>query len=167
MPELYRADHVGSLLRPAEVKDARAAFQQGTLDQERLREVEDRAILDALQRQEKAGVDIFSDGEFRRTGFQNDLIEAVEGYITTDEPAVVRVWHGPGGEPREQGTRQVVGSKLRQVRRLTEQQSSFLREHVPGRYKVTVPSPSQFPLSATSRALPTGFTPPVPNCSGR
>ena len=164
MPELYRADHVGSLLRPVAVKDARAAFQQGTLQQgtlaqERLREAEDRAILDALQRQERAGVDIFSDGEFRRTGFQNDLIEAVEGYITTDEPAVVRVWHGPGGEPREQGTQQVVGSKLRQVRRLTEHQSSFLREHVPGRYKVTVPSPSQFPAISYQPGITDQFYP--------
>ena len=164
MSELYRADHVGSLLRPVAVKDARAAFQQGTLQQgtlaqERLREVEDRAILDALQRQERAGVDIFSDGEFRRTGFQNDLIEAVEGYINTDEPAVVRVWHGPGGEPREQGTRQVVGSKLRQVRRLTEHQSSFLREHVPGRYKVTVPSPSQFPAISYQSGITDQFYP--------
>ena len=164
MPELYRADHVGSLLRPVAVKDARAAFQQGTLQQgtlaqERLREVEDRAIFDALQRQERAGVDIFSDGEFRRTGFQNDLIEAVEGYITTDDPAVVRVWHGPGGEPREQGTRQVVGSKLRQVRRLTEHQSSFLREHVPGRYKVTVPSPSQFPAISYQPGITDQFYP--------
>ncbi len=159
MPELYRADHVGSLLRPAEVKDARIAFQQGTLDQERLREAEDRAILNALQRQERAGVDVFSDGEFRRTGFQNDLIEAVEGYITTDEPAVVRVWHGPGGEPREQGTRQVVGSKLRQVRRLTEHQSGFLQENVPGRYKVTVPSPSQFPAISYQQGITDRFYP--------
>ena len=159
MPELHRADHVGSLLRPAEVKDARIAFQQGTLGQERLREVEDRAIVDALRRQERAGVDVFSDGEFRRTGFQNDLIEAVEGYITTAEPAIVRVWHGPGGEPREQGTRQVVGSMLRQVRRLTEHQSSFLQEHAPGRCKVTVPSPSQFPAISYQQGITDRFYP--------
>ncbi len=145
MPELYRADHVGSLLRPPELKEARAAFQQGRLDQEQLREVEDRAIVDSLRHQGRADVDIFTDGEFRRTGFQNDLIEAVEGYVETGQPAVVRVWQGPGGEPHEQGTRQVVGGKLKQVRRLTEHQSTFMRQHVPGRYKITVPSPSQFP----------------------
>ena len=159
MPEVYRADQVGSLLRPAEVKEARSAFRQGTLDRERLREIEDRAILDSLERQERAGVDIFSDGEFRRAGFQNDLIEAVEGYETTDQPAVVRVWQGPGGEPREQGTREVVVGKLRQVRRLTEHQSTFLREHAPGRFKVTVPSPSQFPAIGYQSGITDRFYP--------
>jgi 5-methyltetrahydropteroyltriglutamate--homocysteine methyltransferase len=91
MPELYRADHVGSLLRPPELKEARAAFQQRRIDREQLREVEDQAIIGTFHRQGGTGVDIFSDGEFRRTGFQNDLIESVEGYVETGQPAVVRV----------------------------------------------------------------------------
>ena len=145
MPETYRADHVGSLLRPVEVKEARSAFQRGRLDADGLREIEDRAILDALERQRAIGVSIYTDGEYRRTGFQNDLIEAVEGFVTPDAPAVVRVWQGPGGEPTEQGTRQVVGAKLRHVRGLTEHQREFLQAHAPGPVKVTIPSPSQFP----------------------
>ena len=106
MPEVYRADHVGSLLRPADIHRARAAYREGTLEQHQLRVIEDAAILHALERQQAAGVDIYTDGEFRRTGFQNDLIEAVEGYVETDDPVVVRVWQGPGGAPTEQGTRQ-------------------------------------------------------------
>ncbi len=145
MPGIYRADHVGSLLRPDAVKEARGAFQDGRLDVAGLREIENRSILDALDRQRAAGVSVFTDGEFRRTGFQNDLIEAVEGFVTPDAPAVVRVWQGPGGEPTEQGTRQVVGAKLRQVRGLTENQREFLQARAPGPVKVTVPSPSQFP----------------------
>ena len=145
MPEVYRSDHVGSLLRPAEVKEARAAFYEGRLDRTRLSEVEDRAILNALERQKSSGVDAYTDGEFRRTGFQNDLMEAVDGFISTEQPAVVRTWQGPGGEPSEQGTRQVVGGKLRRLRRLTEHQARFLKTHAPGPVKVTVPSPSQFP----------------------
>ncbi len=50
MPEVYRADHVGSLLRPAEVKEAKSAYQEGRLSREQLHEVEDRAILGALER---------------------------------------------------------------------------------------------------------------------
>ena len=145
MPEVYRADHVGSLLRPPEVKEARAAFQAGNLTREQLSDTEDQAILRTLERQRSVGVDIYTDGEFRRTGFQNDMVEALEGFVATEQPAVVRVWHGPGGEPREQGTRQVVGGKLRQLRRLTGLQASFLKEHAPGQVKMTVPSPSQFP----------------------
>ena len=60
-------------------------------------------------------------------------------------PAVVRIWQGPGGEPQEQGTRQVVGGTLRPGRRLTEHQTRFLQAHAPGPIKMTVPSPNQFP----------------------
>ncbi len=159
MPEVYRADHVGSLLRPPEVKEARAAFQQGRMEEAQLREVEDRAIVDALHRQGRADIDIFTDGEYRRTGFQNDLIESVEGYVTVDQPANVRIWQGPGGQPSEQGTRQVVGGRLKQVRRLTGHQSAFMRRHVPGQYKITVPSPSQFPAISYQPGLTDQFYP--------
>ena len=159
MPSIYRADHVGSLLRPAEVKEARSAFQAGRLDADRLREIEDRAILDALERQRAAGVSVLTDGEFRRTGFQNDLIEAVAGFVMPNAPAVVRVWQGPGGEPTEQGTRQVVGAKLRQVRGLTENQREFLQAHAPGPVKVTVPSPSQFPAISFQPGVSDQFYP--------
>ena len=155
----YRADHVGSLLRPAEVKEARSAFQAGQLDRAELRAVEDRAILDALERQRAAGVAVYTDGEFRRTGFQNDLIEAVDGFVMPERPAVVRVWQGPGGVPTEQGTRQVVGAKLRQVRGLTENQRGFLQEHSPGPVKVTLPSPSQFPAISFQPGLSDQFYP--------
>src|SRR6266545_5856102 len=145
MSAANRADHVGSFLRPAEVKEARAAFREGRLHLEQLRHTEDQAILAALERQRSIEVDIFTDGEFRRTGFQNDLVEVVEGFVATERPAVVRIWQGPGGEPQEQGTRQVVGGKLQQLRRLTEHQTRFLKVHAPGPVKMTVPSPNQFP----------------------
>ena len=110
-----------------------------------LRAVEDRAILAALERQRAAGVQVYTDGEFRRTGFQNDLIESVEGFVNVETPAVVRIWQGPGDQPTEQGTRQVVGGELRQVRSLTENQRAFLQSNAPGPVKMTIPSPSQFP----------------------
>ena len=145
MPGIFRADHVGSLLRPAEVKEARSAYQEGRLELAELRAVEDRAILAALERQRAAGVQVYTDGEFRRTGFQNDLIESVEGFVNVETPAVVRIWQGPGDQPTEQGTRQVVGGELRQVRSLTENQRAFLQSNAPGPVKITIPSPSQFP----------------------
>jgi 5-methyltetrahydropteroyltriglutamate--homocysteine methyltransferase len=80
--------------------------------------------------------------------------------VATDRPAVVRIWQGPGGEPQEQGTRQVVGGKLRQVQRLTESQTRFLRAHAPGPIKMTLPSPNQVPAisfqpGVTDRFYPT------------
>ena len=145
MPAEFRADHVGSLLRPPEVKAAKAAYLEGSIGPDDLRAAEDTAILHAIDRQRNAGMLVFTDGEFRRTGFQNDLIESVEGFVDADTPAVVRIWQGPGDQPTEQGTRQVVGGKLRQLRGLTADQRSFLQANAPGPVKVTVPSPSQFP----------------------
>ena len=145
MAEPYRADHLGSLLRPPEVKEARAAFRDGSMPEERFNEIADKAILEALDRQRQIGLDVFSDGELRRGGFQNDLADSVEGYVTTDAPAVERRWEGPGGEPLQQANSQVVGAKLRQVRRLTGHQTAFLRDHGSGPFKMTVPSASQFP----------------------
>jgi 5-methyltetrahydropteroyltriglutamate--homocysteine methyltransferase len=73
-----RADHVGSLLRPAALLRARA---EGKLSIDQLREAEDRAILAALEMQRQAGLQIFTDGEFRRGTWLGDMAEAVEGFI--------------------------------------------------------------------------------------
>jgi 5-methyltetrahydropteroyltriglutamate--homocysteine methyltransferase len=159
MAEVYRADHVGSLLRPGKVKEARAAFREGRIDKEELGEAEDQAILQALERQKRVGIDVFSDGEFRRTGFQNDLVESVAGFVETDRPPVVRIWQGPGGEPQEQGTSMVVGGTLQPMRRLTERQSAFLKVHATGPFKITVPSPNQFPTINFQPGLTDRFYP--------
>ena len=104
MADIYRADHVGSLLRPESLKEARNMFYAGRVSADTLRESEDAAILEALAQQERIGVAVFTDGEFRRLGFQNDMQDAVEGFIDTGTPAVVRIWKGPGGEPQAQGS---------------------------------------------------------------
>ena len=142
MPGSYRADYVGSLLRPDEVKQAKASFNAGSINADQLKEVEDKAV---LERQKSIGIDVFTDGEFRRTCFQNDLVEAVERFMPSDSPAVARTWQGTGGVPQEQETRHVLGAKLRQTRRLTGNQTPFVMANAPGPVKVTVPSPSQFP----------------------
>jgi len=72
MADIYRADHVGSLLRPESLKEARNMFYAGGMSADTLRESEDAAILEALAQQERIGVAVFTDGEFRRSGFQND-----------------------------------------------------------------------------------------------
>ena len=159
MPATYRADHVGSLLRPSQIHEARAALREGWVGPEELRVVEDQAIREALELQRTAGLEVFTDGEFRRTGFQNDLIESVEGFVEADTPAVVRVWQGPGGEPSEQGTRQVVGGKLNKVRSLTAHQREFLQSHAPGPVKMTLPSPSQFPAISFQPGVSDRFYP--------
>lgn len=159
MEGTYRADHVGSLLRPVEVKEARAALRNGTIDRRQLRAVEDRAIQVALERQRQTGIDIFTDGEFRRSSFQNDLAESVDGYMESEVPSVVRIWQGPGEHPQEQGTNLVVGGKLSPRRRLTGVQTAFLNNHAPGPIKMTLPSPNQFPAISYQEGLTDKFYP--------
>lgn len=138
----YRADQVGSLLRPPELLRARAAKSEGRLETAELRKIEDQAILGALELQRQVGVDVFTDGEFRRGGWMTAMAEAVEGFVPDRVPLE---WRGPGGGI-EGSLAHVVGARLRQTRRLTAHESAFLRAHAPGPVKLTVPSPSVFML---------------------
>jgi 5-methyltetrahydropteroyltriglutamate--homocysteine methyltransferase len=151
----YRADQVGSFLRPQAVKDAHAAFTQGQLSLEALREIEDRAILEVLELQKQVGVDVFSDGEFRRGGWSGDFVDAVDGFVA-GAPAV-RVFNtARGNNPAAQAggpARHIIGAKLRQKRRLTEHEAGFLKSHAPDACKMTMP--------AASYVLARGYRPDV------
>jgi 5-methyltetrahydropteroyltriglutamate--homocysteine methyltransferase len=144
MASEYRADHVGSLLRPPEVLEARAAHAEGRLGLDGLREVEDRAILGALELQREVGIGIYTDGEFRRGSWLTDMADAVEGFVPD---RVMLDWHGPGAAT-EGSTAQVAGARLRQARRLTGHEVGFLKAHAPGPIKMTLPCPSNFMLSS-------------------
>ncbi len=108
MAVLYRAEHVGSLLRPAVLLQARAAHAEGKLTLGGLRSMEDRAIEEALRKQRDIGLEIFSDGEMRRASWLTDMAEAVEGFA----PHRVELeWKGPGGG-REGSTALAAGATL-------------------------------------------------------
>ncbi len=139
----YRAEQVGSLLRPPELLAARAAHPEGRLTPEELRGVEDQAIFDALEKQRELGLDVCTDGEMRRGSWLTDMAEAVEGFV----PARRTVeWKGPGGG-KEGSTGQVVGAKLRKVRKLTGRELPFLKRAASLPFKITLPAPSNFILT--------------------
>jgi 5-methyltetrahydropteroyltriglutamate--homocysteine methyltransferase len=141
MPTPYRADHVGSFLRPAEVLEAR---RNPSLDAEELRAIEDRHILRVLAKQKELGFEIFTDGELRRRNFMSDLTDAVEGFDMGD--AISRTWKaGDKEEPAALRVAGIVTSKLRQVRPLTGHELPFLVKNSPGAIKMTLPSATQFP----------------------
>ena len=75
----FRADHVGSLLRPPEVKAAREHFAAGEIDAEALREVEDQAIASAVAMQEEVGLKLATDGEYRRSWWHLDFFWGLTG----------------------------------------------------------------------------------------
>jgi methionine synthase II (cobalamin-independent) len=75
----FRADHVGSLLRPPELKQARVLRERGEISAQDLCNVEDRLILDAIQKQEAVGLQSSTDGEFRRAMWHFDFLERLDG----------------------------------------------------------------------------------------
>ena len=75
----FRADHVGSLLRPERLHKARADYKAGTIDLDELRGVEDECILEVIQLQRDAGLQTVTDGELRRTSWHMDFIYSLGG----------------------------------------------------------------------------------------
>src|SRR5881397_216888 len=74
----YRADHVGSLLRPPELVQARTDFGLKKITAEQLREVEDKSILKAIELQRETGIGIFTEGEYRRSGWSGAIRDRPE-----------------------------------------------------------------------------------------
>jgi 5-methyltetrahydropteroyltriglutamate--homocysteine methyltransferase len=76
----YRADVVGSLLRPPGLKEARDRLERGELSPAAFKQIEDRAVDDAIRLQEEAGLDVLTDGELRRFAFYGHFVDAIEGF---------------------------------------------------------------------------------------
>jgi len=151
----YRADHVGSFLRPPELLQARKARVAGTIGDEELGAAEDRAILTVLSLQREVGVDVYSDGEYRRGMWTTGLPAAVEGFGPGTIQNIAQ-WRGeplpyvPGvtgmghAAAAGQNPGAVITAKLRRPRRITGAESVFLRQHAPGPCKITIPSPAWY-----------------------
>ncbi len=140
MSASYRADHIGSFLRPAELLEARNKAGNA----EKLRALEDQHILGVLAKQKELGFEVFTDGELRRKNFMSDFTDAVEGFDFGD--AVARSWSaGDKGAAQVSNVNGIVTKKLRQVRPLTGHELPFCKAHSPGDIKMTLPSATQFP----------------------
>jgi 5-methyltetrahydropteroyltriglutamate--homocysteine methyltransferase len=149
----YRADHVGSLLRPQELLDAR---NSPSVTPERLKEMEDQHIIRVLKRQADLGLKIFTDGELRRRGFMSDFHESVEGL--DDGGEIARTWKGQPSGPTKRSPRLpgIVIDKIKQKKRLAKHEADFLRQHAPGDIKMTLPTANQFPAIAYKKGLSDG-----------
>jgi len=139
MPEHYRADHVGSFLRPAELLAARNNTQTTP---EELQALENLHIERVIARQRELGFEFVTDGELRRRNFMSDFTDAVDGFDLSD--AVARSWSGARSGPVSSVTG-VVTRKLRQMRPLTGHELPFLRRAGGMPVKMTLPSATQFP----------------------
>jgi 5-methyltetrahydropteroyltriglutamate--homocysteine methyltransferase len=138
----FRADHVGSLLRPPALLEARRAKASGEISAERLRAVEDEAIRDVVRMQESVGLQSATDGEFRRTSWHMDFIYQLGGVDPTSEQLRVHFRN-------EQGELDFESAALSVHDRITLQHTifgeafAFLRDQVTtATPKLTIPSPN-------------------------
>ena len=119
----FRADHVGSLLRPPELLQARDDFAAGRIDADELRAIEDEAIREAVRMQEEVGLQSATDGEFRRASWHMDFIYQLDG--VTKEAGEHR-----GQVPQRGGRHRVHAggaARRRQARRLEDDLRRRLR----------------------------------------
>jgi 5-methyltetrahydropteroyltriglutamate--homocysteine methyltransferase len=137
----FRADHVGSLLRPPEVRQAREDHRAGRITAEQLRAIEDAAIRRLVKLQEDIGLQGVTDGEIRRTSWHMDFFYQIAGVAKL--PQQVRVPFHRGDEHLE-FTADAVGinDKLRLTKTIFGEDFAFLKSVATATPKLTIPSPS-------------------------
>lgn len=151
MCDLYRADQVGSLLRPAALLEQRRVHERGEISDEALRKAEDLAIRQSLELQADTGIDVVSDGEFRRSAWGNGVVDSLIG--TSEAPREYsketlgpRMWHGEAAELAHETLpkRKVVTSKVSLRDHFAANEAKFLKANAVGAFKITMPSPAMF-----------------------
>jgi len=139
----FRADHVGSLLRPASLLAAREDFAAGKISAGQLRAAEDEAIAGAVVMQREVGLQSATDGEFRRASWHMDFIYQIGGIGKAPGNMAVR-FHNPSGDIEWTPAALHVGSRLRMDKTIFGDDFTYLQSLVPAgvRPKQTIPSPN-------------------------
>ncbi len=136
----FRADHVGSFLRPQRLLEARERKAKGEISPEQLRDVEDDAIAEIVRFQEDVGLQSITDGEFRRTYFHIDFLEQLGG-VKTQPPMLVK--RADGSEELAPPVMNVTG-KVVHAKDIQKADFEYLKCRVSAGHtpKVTIPSPT-------------------------
>ncbi|HEX9396946.1 MAG TPA: 5-methyltetrahydropteroyltriglutamate--homocysteine S-methyltransferase [Burkholderiales bacterium] len=137
----FRADQVGSLLRPPELKQARADFKEKKLSAEQLKEIEDRSIQKAIKLQESAGMQAVTDGEFRRAFWHTDFLTGFDGIVATQGQYALK-FHGEGGAQGETKSMMVVNGKVKRSRPIMVDHFKFVKENTRRTAKLCIPAPT-------------------------
>ncbi len=133
----FRADHVGSLLRPPAIKDARAGYERGDIDAGRLRAVEDREIAGIIGKQQEVGLKVVTDGEYRRSWWHFDFLGGLDGVDIVQAEQGIQF---QGRETKAQGIE--VTGKIGFSDHPMLDHFRFLKDHASVMPKMTIPSPS-------------------------
>ena len=153
----FRADHVGSLLRTATLKEAREKRARGEISAVALSEVEDREIEHIIRRQEEVGLKSITDGEFRRTSWNYDFLERLEGVESYTGERKIK-FNAQGPQPRAVLLR-VVGNLGGYAPHPMIEHFKFLKAHTKQTPKVTIPSPSSLHFRYGRDAVPESIYP--------
>ena len=138
----FRADHVGSLLRPARVLTARADFAAGLIGADQLRAVEDEAIAEVVAMQQNVGLQLATDGEFRRASWHMDFIYQIGGVSKAPGNLAVR-FHNLSGDIEFTPAALHVGTKIHMAKTIFEDDFVYLNSLAGGSTaKLTIPSPN-------------------------
>ncbi|HVO14749.1 MAG TPA: 5-methyltetrahydropteroyltriglutamate--homocysteine S-methyltransferase [Alphaproteobacteria bacterium] len=137
----FRADHVGSLLRPPELLKAREEHKQGKITAAQLRQVEDKAIRDAVRLQESIGLHGITDGEFRRGSWHMDFLYQVGGVTKVQDNMKIQ-FHNEKGDIEFTPAALRVDGKLRLEKCIFGPDFEFLKSVTRETPKLTIPSPS-------------------------
>jgi len=147
----FRADHVGSLLRPKGLLEARQRYQNNEITREELRQVEDHYIREVIKKEEAIGLRSITDGEFRRTFFHTDFLERLAG-VTISGGIEVK-FKGKKGEVNFAPPRLSVTGKLRHVEDIQKADFEFLKSVTNQTPKVTIPSPTMVHFRGGRQAI--------------
>src|SRR6202521_1290809 len=134
----FRADHVGSLLRTAPLKDARVKRVGGAITPAQLKEIEDREIEKAIKKQEDVGLKLATDGEFRRSWWHFDFFRGLAGVSSVSMPGIK--FHGV--ETKQEGIK--ITGKVDFKGHPQLEHFKFLKAHCKVTPKMTIPAPSTF-----------------------
>jgi len=152
----FRADHVGSLLRPPELLRARAEREAGRISADELRRVEDEAIRGAVAMQQEAGLTGVTDGEFRRGSWHMDFLYQIGGVAKTDQALRIQFRNEAGPVEAALGAFRI-GGKLRLDKTIFGDDFAFLKSVAPAGAtpKLTIPSPSMLHYRGGRAAIDT------------
>ncbi|MGH6943889.1 MAG: 5-methyltetrahydropteroyltriglutamate--homocysteine S-methyltransferase [Geminicoccaceae bacterium] len=149
----FRADHVGSLLRPQHLIEARERQARGELAAEALRELEDEAIRRIVRRQEEIGLRGITDGEFRRTYFHVDFLEQLDGVNVTESGFTATFRRDNGTEVGFKPPTMHITAPIRHRHGIQGQDFEFLASVASQTPKVCIPSPSMLHFRGGRQAI--------------
>lgn len=149
----FRADHVGSFLRPPSVTDARRRREAGEIGPEELRSVEDKAIAEVVRQQEDVGLSGITDGEFRRFMFHVDFLQGLDGVTVKEGDFLAKFKRDDGTEVEFSPPTMVVDAPIRHARPIQGDDFDYLASQVTRTPKVSIPAPSMLHFRGGRKAI--------------